>query len=149
MSHDPAPIEETAGCACLRLRKVTRRVTQLYDQALQPAGLTGPQFSVLAHLRDATDVSIGELAERMVMDPTTLTRALRPLERDGLVAVVPGEDDRRRRVIVLTAAGRAAFRRAVPLWREAQRELARQLGRDGFGFLVSSLDFSLGRLGPA
>jgi DNA-binding MarR family transcriptional regulator len=149
MSHDPAPIEETAGCACLRLRKVTRRVTQLYDQALAPAGLTGPQFSVLAHLRDAADVSIGELAERMVMDPTTLTRALRPLERDGLVAVVPAEDDRRRRVIVLTAAGRAAFRRAVPLWREAQRELARQLGREGFRSLVSSLDFSLGRLGPA
>ena len=149
MTQDPAPLEETTGCACLRLRKVTRRVTQLYDHALSPAGLTGPQFSVLAHLKGATDLSIGELAERMVMDPTTLTRALRPLERDGLVAVVPGEHDRRRRVIMLTAAGRAAFRQAVPLWREAQRELARVLGRDGFRSLVSSLDFSLGRLGPA
>ena len=138
--------EQTAGCACLRLRKVTRRVTQLYDQALAPAGLTGPQFSVLAHLRGADDVSIGELAERMVMDPTTLTRALRPLERGRLVAVVASARDRRRRVIMLTAAGRATFRRAVPLWRQAQLELARQLGRDGFRSLVSSLDFSLARL---
>jgi DNA-binding MarR family transcriptional regulator len=148
MSQKP-PTEQPTGCACLRLRKVTRRVTKLYDQVLATAGLTGPQFSVLAHLQSTEDPGIGELADRLVMDPTTLTRALGPLERQGFVAVVASAQDRRRRVVVLTAAGRAAFRKAVPLWHEAQLELARQLGRDGFRSLIQSLDFSLERLADA
>ncbi len=73
-------------CICARLRRTTRRVSQIYDRHLEPHGLTISQFGVMVQVRVSDAPSIGQLAERMVMDPTTLTRALRPLERRGLLS---------------------------------------------------------------
>ena len=77
-------------CACFNLRKAMRTVTHLYDEALKPAGLRATQFTVLASTRNLGPVSVNQLAEKMVMDRTTLTRNLKPLERDGLIAVRQG-----------------------------------------------------------
>src|SRR5918992_5567622 len=99
------PIDELGGCTCLRLRKMTRRVTQIYDRRLQKAGLSGPQFSLLATLNRRPGRSLGELGEALLTDPTTLTRILRPLEERGLLTMVPDANDRRRRTVVLTPAG--------------------------------------------
>ena len=114
-------------CACFNLRKATRVVTQLYDEALKPAGLRPTQFTVLAATRALGPVSVNQLADWIVTDRTTLTRNLKPLERDGLIAVRPG-DDLRVRQVSLTAKGRKALERAYPMWESVQARLREQLG---------------------
>ena len=115
------------ACACFNLRKATRMVTQLYDEALKPAGIRATQLTVLAATRSAGPISVNRLAERIVMDRTTLTRNLKPLERDGLLTVRPG-DDLRVREVSLTAKGRKTLDRAIPLWERIQARLREQLG---------------------
>jgi DNA-binding MarR family transcriptional regulator len=140
---------QVSGCVGFRLRKLTRRVSQIYDQMLAPLDLTGTQFSVLSNLSTNPDISVGALADRLMMDPTTLTRVLQPLERRRLVSVVATREDRRRRQVTLTATGQATFREAVPLWRKAQARIAELIGERGFGILDQSLDLSLKQLTDA
>jgi DNA-binding MarR family transcriptional regulator len=137
---------QVSACVGFRLRKLTRRVSQVYDQMLAPLGLTGTQFSLLSNLANHPDISIGELADRLMMDPTTLTRNLRPLERRRLVGVIATRDDRRRRKISLTPAGQALFREAVPQWRAAQAQIAELMGERSFDLLDRSLNLSLEQL---
>jgi len=94
-------------------------VTQFYDRHLAPAGLRTTQFSLLARLERTGPLAINELAARMVMDRTTMGRAIRPLQREGLVAIDPGRDARTR-ALRLTPAGKRRLNAAVPLWRQAQ-----------------------------
>ena len=104
---DDEPLKPRAsGCTCMRLRKASRRVSQIYDRSLEPLGLTVTQFGLLGNLDRLDGISIGDLAGRLVMDPTTLTRNLRPLERQGFVVFAPDPNDRRSRCLHLTAAGR-------------------------------------------
>src|SRR5437899_2458264 len=107
-------------CNCLALRQAARHVTQFYDQFLASAGLRTTQFSILARLRRLGPMTIGALAADLVMDRTTLGRNLQPLEREGPVAVVKGEDDRRSREIRLTDTGAERLRGAVEGWVKAQ-----------------------------
>ncbi len=133
---------EAAGCTCFNLRKAARAVTQLYDATLEPSAIRATQFSLLATLRFAGKLPISRLAEAIVMDRTTLTRNLRPLEKHGLVAVAPGRD-RRTREVRLTARGRKRLARAVPLWRKAQAHMSRALGAARRGRLLSELDLAI------
>ncbi|MGP0092133.1 MAG: MarR family winged helix-turn-helix transcriptional regulator [Xanthobacteraceae bacterium] len=94
-------------------------MTQLYDRHLAPASLRTTQFSVLAKLDRLGPLAINELAANMVMDRTTMGRAVRPLEREGLIAIGPGRDGRTR-ALRLTPAGKRRLAKAVPLWRQAQ-----------------------------
>lgn len=135
-------------CICSRVRRTARRVSQIYDRHLEPYGLTISQFGVLAQIRIGGAPSIGELAERIVMDPTTLTRSLRPLQQRGLVALTPDPRDRRTRRLALTEAGLAAFQAALPGWSAAQQEVSRALGDEASATLVSHLDAALVRLSP-
>jgi len=135
-------------CICARLRRTTRRVSQIYDRHLEPHGLTISQFGVMVQVRVGDAPSIGQLAERMVMDPTTLTRALRPLERRGLLSLTPDPADRRTRRLTLTEEGRALLRRARAGWEAAQAEVRAALGDEASLALVAQLDGSLARLGP-
>jgi DNA-binding MarR family transcriptional regulator len=118
---------QATQCACFSLRKASRAVTQLYDDALRPAGLRSTQFSLLALLRLAGTVPMTKLAEEAVMDRTTLARNLEVLQRDGLVRVQPGKDARVREVEV-TRAGVARLEEAFPRWQRAQRSITRSLG---------------------
>lgn len=118
---------ETTPCNCLALRQAARRVTQLYETYLAPLGLRSSQYSVLAKLARLGPMSINELADGIVMDRTTMGRAIRPLERDGLVAI-GAADDGRKRVVRLTPAGTALFKKAVVQWRKAQKQFEASYG---------------------
>lgn len=140
---DAAPIDEIVSnsrhCACFNLRKATRVVTQLFDEALRPLGLKPTQYTLLVVIRALHPVPVQELAEQVVMDRTTLTRNLRPLERDGLIETRPGRQDRRVREVHLTAAGREMVEKAYPLWKEAQGSVVDALGGDRFSGLLGDL----------
>ena len=134
------------SCTCSRIRKAARRVTQIYDQFLEPTGLTITQFGLLAQLKRQDGITIGVLAERMIMDPTTLTRNLRPIEREGLIKQVADPEDRRARLLHLTPRGRAAFEKARPAWAKAQRHMETKLGESDVEVINAVLDRSLARL---
>ena len=127
------------GCACFKLRKASRAVTRLYEHFLQPCDLKATQFSLLVTLSTAGPITIARLADRMELERTTLTRNLRPLERQGLLEIIPGED-RRTRVAVLTKTGRQILSRALPLWKEAQTEIVSRLGQQRWDDLRELLD---------
>jgi len=146
VTRKPSPLDEIASCTCLRLRKTTRRVTQIYDQMLEPSGLTIAQFSLLARLLVQKEISIGELAEALVTDPTTLTRNIKPLSERGLLRIVHDPADRRRRLVTLTKEGGALIPIAYPLWRKAQAHLASLLGKADTALLNKMLDQSFDRL---
>lgn len=130
----------------MRLRKATRRVSQIYDRHLEPSGLTITQFGLLAYLASTDGTTIGALAEKLAMDPTTLTRNLRPLIRDGLVVHEPDRRDRRVRCVSLSTAGREAYSSARPLWRAAQNQITAAIGDDETTALHTQLDQVLLRL---
>jgi DNA-binding MarR family transcriptional regulator len=111
---------EPVVCNCLALRQATRHVTQFYDQCLAPSGLRTTQFSILAFLKGLGPLTINALADELVMDRTTLGRTIRPLEREGLVAIARGTGDRRSKELRLTEAGAARFRTAIKAWARAQ-----------------------------
>src|SRR5271154_7041369 len=105
-------------CNCLSLRQATRRVTQLYDQALAPIGLRATQYSLLRQIDSLGPISLNPLAEAMVMDRATLGHNVRPLAAQGLIKLKVGED-RRSREISLTRAGRKLLAEGRKLWRRA------------------------------
>jgi DNA-binding MarR family transcriptional regulator len=117
-----------AACNCLALRQATRHVTQFYDQFISPLGLRATQYSVLARLARKGAMTINALAAELVMDRTTLGRNIRPLQRDGLIAVVPGKSDRRSKELRLTRSGVERFRTAQKGWTKAQGEFERTFG---------------------
>jgi DNA-binding MarR family transcriptional regulator len=137
-------------CACSQLRRAGRRVTQLYDQALEPAGLTIGQFGLLAHLAATSPnghgIAIGALAEARGMDPTTLTRNLKPLVAKGWIVETHDRDDRRVRALMLSPSGRKKFLAAGPLWQSAQAQLQTVLGEDILGELLELLEVSIDKL---
>jgi DNA-binding MarR family transcriptional regulator len=130
----------------MRLRKAARRVSQIYDRHLEGVGLTITQFGVLASLFGTDRLAIGPLAEQLVMDPTTLTRNLQPLHRQGLVVIETDRRDRRVRWVSLSTLGRQTFEAARPTWREAQAEVRRLIGDEEMANLHDALDGALERL---
>ncbi|MGI8858372.1 MAG: MarR family winged helix-turn-helix transcriptional regulator [Thermomicrobiales bacterium] len=126
-------------CMCASVRRVSRALTNLYDDILAPSGLRVMQFSLLAHLVNVDEATLTRLAEVQMIDRTTLTRGLAPLERDGLVTVTAGTD-RRTRIVRITDAGRAAIRRAFPYWREAQQQIITGLGGEQFSALLGEME---------
>ncbi len=115
-------------CVCLNLRKAARAVTQVFDNALQPLGLRSTQLPVLVTLALSGSMTITLLAEELVMDRTSLTRLLKPLEIAGLLEIVPGED-RRTRGVSLTDRGKETVANAIPLWEKAQAYVLERMGR--------------------
>lgn len=114
-------------CMCANLRRASRALTQLYDDALRPLGLRATQFTVLQALSLTGEVSQGTLGEILAMDTTTLTRTLAIMTRHGWIAKRYGKDRRERR-LCLTKKGEAQLNRATPNWEKLQAKLRRQLG---------------------
>jgi DNA-binding MarR family transcriptional regulator len=117
-----------AGCNCLALRQAARRVSQFYDHFLAPSGLRTTQYSILARLDRKGPLTINTLAAELVMDRTTLGRNILPLEREGLIKAGPGETDKRRKELRLTASGSERLRTAFAGWREAQARFEQTFG---------------------
>jgi len=120
-------IRSAARCDCLAIRQAARQITQLYERELSKQGLTANQYAIMRKLSALGQLSIGELADSMVMDATTVTRAIKPLLRDKLLAVATGKD-KRSRLVDVTARGRSKLRAAEPHWRDAQTTFERAFG---------------------
>jgi len=129
-------------CVCLALRRATRRVTRLYDEALAPHGLTIGQLGILgtihARSRNGCGPFIQELADAFEMDQSAMSRTLKPLKRAGLIDAAP-EPDRRRRGVRLTAEGRSRMKAASQDWARVQRRILDELAEDA-ARLASILD---------
>jgi len=122
-------------CGCANLRRATRVITRLYDRALRPSGVGAAQFTLLQALNTAPGMSQKQLANLLEIDSTTLTRTLAPLRRAGWLRSTVG-DDRRELRLVLTAAGKRAYLRALPFWEKAQAEFIRALGAENWRRLM-------------
>lgn len=118
------------ACNCFALRQASRYVTQIYERHLAPSGLSAAQFAILARLSRKPGSTMLALAEAMVMDRTTLVRALKPLQRDGLAAAEPSDEDARALVYTLTTKGARVFEKACVAWRAAQTEFEQHFGRE-------------------
>lgn len=129
-----------AACTCANLRRASRAVTQLYDETLAPSGLRATQLCVLLACGASTDVSITRVSEMLVMDRTTLSRNLRPLERDGLIEITADASDRRARLVRLTDLGHSRIEAAYPLWQQAQQRVIEALGEERWRSLCGELD---------
>ncbi len=118
-------------CLCLHAQRAARALARRFDQAFRPLDLTNQQFSLLMSLNRPKPPGMGAVADLLAMDRTTLTAALKPLERRGLVAVTVDPDDKRSRRLALTAAGRLLLARATPIWIGAHAEVEARLAKDG------------------
>jgi DNA-binding MarR family transcriptional regulator len=114
----------TPTCLCTNLRRTARAVSHIYDTALAPAGIKITQFSLLRAVERREPVAISDLAEEVVLDRTTLARNLAPLERDGLLTLSAGADQRVTEVS-LTRKGRERIEKALPLWMATQADVTR------------------------
>lgn len=128
MQKKTSPSLDQTECNCLALRQASRHVSQLYDGHLASEGLKTSQYSILAKLNRLGPLTINELAKSMVMDRTTLGRAIRPLERDRLLTIGGTEDDGRKKSLRLTPAGEAKLKAAAAKWREAQKQFELSFG---------------------
>ncbi len=123
-----ALVEVATTCLCLHVRKMARVLTHHYDAHLQMSDLRSTQFSLLVAIALARQVPLTRLAEAVEMDRTTLTRNLKPLERQQLITVETSPQDRRVRVITLTQEGYQKVNDALPHWKQAQSRLMAFLG---------------------
>ena len=130
--------EIASNCACFKLRKASRAVTQHYDAALRPCNIKVTQFTLLVAIKLAGPVPIGTLAEELVMDRTTLTRNVDLLVKDGLAVIIQGED-KRIKLLECTEKGHAVLTKAMPLWEEAQYTLVARLGKQNWKDLAQKL----------
>jgi DNA-binding MarR family transcriptional regulator len=128
-------------CNCTALRKATRRVSQLYDSALEPCGIKATQRTMLSQIARSGIPPLGELADALVMDRGALTHNLKPLARDGLVKISVDPQDRRNRLVALTAQGRAKLAESDALWTRAQRGFEAGFGTAKSASLRKALEY--------
>jgi DNA-binding MarR family transcriptional regulator len=119
----------TGYCASLNFRRTARAVTQLYDAALQESGIRSTQFAILVGIAKNRPVSIGALAEVLIIDRTTLTRSLQLLKKEGLITI-SDRQGMRQRFLALTPRGEKTLGRSLPVWRKAHKQFVAKVGMD-------------------
>ena len=133
-SKNAVPYETTLlvrdCCLCLHVQRAARSLARRFDDALRPLDLTNGQFSLLMSLNRPVPPPMGPVASLLAMDRTTLTAALKPLERRGLVKISPDPADRRSRILQLTGKGQQALASAVPVWESTHREVEQLIPND-------------------
>jgi DNA-binding MarR family transcriptional regulator len=131
-----------SDCPGFRLRQASRVIAKIYDDALRPVGLQLTQLPVLTALAvfGEAGATMNALAQAVVMDRTTLTRNVRPLEKAGLLRVARSAEDARARVVLLTRAGERTLEAAFPLWESAVKRVRATLGAEGLAELQARLD---------
>jgi DNA-binding MarR family transcriptional regulator len=117
-----------ASCNCFAVRQAARQVTRLYESHLAGAGLTSAQFSILGALGEGGPMTMADLASALVMDRTTLLRAMKPLQREDLLKSSSSAADPRQLVFALSAGGERRLKEALPLWSKAQEEFEAEIG---------------------
>ncbi len=136
--------EHLKACACRNLRMTTRVVTQYYDKALQSTSLRSTQLALLVDISSREYTSVGELANILLMDQTTVTRNIEILKKNGYVKVKADDEDSRKRLISITEKGMAKLNEALPLWEDAQLKIEQKIGKDKFRELLDTLAFIQG-----
>ncbi|MGH6807853.1 MAG: MarR family winged helix-turn-helix transcriptional regulator [Ensifer adhaerens] len=136
MSKSPViPFETTLfvkdTCLCLHVQRAARAIARQFDEAMRPLEITNGQFSLLMSLNRPAPPNMGAVASLLAMDRTTLTAALKPLERRGLVAIFADDEDRRSRRLRLTPEGEHLLARAVPIWKATHEMVDERLGQGG------------------
>ena len=116
------------SCLCLHVQRAARALARRFDDALRPLGLTNGQFSLLMSLNRPQPPGMAAVASLLAMDRTTLTAALKPLQRRGLLKVTPDPEDRRGRLLTMTPKGRKLLARAVPVWKSTHVAIENLLG---------------------
>ncbi len=144
---EPSEIARAIGaeCLCFRSRRLARVLTRHFDDALRPLGIQATQLTLLAAIAGPGPAgqSMPRLHDLLAMDPTTLSRNLKPLQKSGFVIVERAEDDKRARIARLTAEGERVLRQALPVWRKAQDELLEIFGKDQSVNLRQQLDLAV------
>ena len=138
--HTPplAPSE----CLGFSLRKTLRGFAQIYDEAFRPLGIKASQYNLLAAITHLGPVAQKDLAGFLCLDKTTLTRNLRPLEREDLIRTIPGAD-RRVREVSLTPLGEKFMAKAYPVWQSARDRVAARMGENNMDALIATLATAL------
>ncbi|WP_417317045.1 MarR family winged helix-turn-helix transcriptional regulator [Emcibacter sp.] len=126
-------------CVCLNIRKASRAVTRLYDEALHETGIRYTQLIILMVLDHLENITVSGLAEELVMDTSTVARNLRPLEKQKLITVIPGKD-RRQRIVSLTDKGRDVVADGLNYWRVAQQKITENFTAEDFLNHLSSIN---------
>ncbi|WP_184356905.1 MarR family transcriptional regulator [Rhizobium sp. BK602] len=114
-------------CLCLHVQRAARALARRFDQALRPLGLTNSQFSLMMSLNRPQPAPMGPVANLLAIDQTTLTAALKPLQRRGWVEILPNPRDRRARLLSLTPSGKTVLAAAVPIWERTHAEVEERL----------------------
>ena len=133
------PIPALTSCNCFAIRQAARHVTRLYERYLAEVDLTSAQFSILGALAEQGAMTMADLANVLVMDRTTLLRAMKPLQREDLLKSTSSPADPRQLVFSLSAAGLRKFKQAWPLWQKAQEEFEAEVGASEAARLRRSL----------
>jgi DNA-binding MarR family transcriptional regulator len=131
--------QDPTFCVCTTLRKATRNVTQLYDDALRPSGLRTTQLHTLNAIGEAGEATVTELTKLLLIDQTTLTRNLAVLKRDGLIKEVQKPDGRLKSVR-LTRKGEQALQAALPLWAEIQERVTKAISTGKWASMSAELE---------
>jgi DNA-binding MarR family transcriptional regulator len=126
-------------CACDQLRRVTRGITQLYDNGMVPSGLKVTQLPIFVGLGSEGDLPLSVLADKLALDRTTLTRNLKVLEDRGLIRTYEHEDDARVRMVSMTLEGSAMLKGALERWEQVQEYVEATFGRDRLIALAGEL----------
>jgi DNA-binding MarR family transcriptional regulator len=125
------PFEATPAvrdtCLCLHAQRAARALARCFDEALRPLDLTNGQFSLLMALNRPLPPNLGSVANLLAMDRTTLTAALKVLQRRKLVKVSVDKEDRRGRLLAITPAGRSLLNRAFPIWQKTHAQIERRI----------------------
>ncbi|HTK10434.1 MAG TPA: MarR family winged helix-turn-helix transcriptional regulator [Ktedonobacteraceae bacterium] len=137
--------EVARSCLCLGVRQTARVITQVYDDILQPSGLRTTQFNLLVAVALAQEMPLTRLAEILLMDRTTLARNLKPLERQGLLAIETGMD-RRVHLVRMTSHGLQILQEALPYWRQAQEQVKARLGQEEWDTFSAHLQVAMARI---
>lgn len=125
-------------CTCGELRKAARAITLLYDNAFKSSGLLSTQFNVLQAIYNIDSMRISDLANKLGMDRTTLTRNLSVLEREGFIKISQGKDHRAR-IVTTTQKGRNSVTKTISLWNEVQHKVKDQMGESSWRELMQNL----------
>ena len=136
-------------CACTTLRKASRAVARLYEGHLAHAGLSATQFAILRALERGGTRNLRPLADELVMERTSLYRAIAPLERSGLVVIEADAGDARAQRAALTTAGRERIAAALPHWEAAQRTFVEGFGTGDYGGFIEELRHAIAQVEPA
>ncbi len=140
MTNKDRKYKHLTECSCNMMRKSARKITQFYENSLREAGIKPTQFTILASLANTGPIQLTQLADRLLLERTGLTRNLNILERNGWIEIQPGEEDSRQRFVSLSKKGYKQLDLAIPYWQKAQKAIAKDMGQETITGLRKTLN---------